>query len=420
MPSTVLCSICQDIHAIADIRSLPCGHTYCATCIPAYLAATRATRGKYPCPQCRAPFKNSEPHPIFLDHGDSASQAGGRSAEPVCHSGPFHRQVASALREVTRVEEDQRAQTVQRAAQEMEKVTELMSGRDCLLGLLTAVAARWRGILPLFSTIAKQRADIAHLRGQLQEAREQTKRAERVAEEAVKEAEKTLPTLQSTQKELLEAKITLQQLKKTMISQADEHKTELEANKQHVSRLHDQLHALKLHVRHNNKEEIRKLREEAKPKICHLQAAASRETKALANRTQSELEVLSPRTNRISAHSQVSEYTSSTMRKRKRSRDDDELLSSDEDPDSLLYITHTLSPRAKDAPAPQRPPPVVKPLSFSADPWQLPSQQVNRSKSGSRALQRPASSTNPLGLLLDAKGKPLAPVQTGSRRRAKF
>ncbi len=151
MPSTVLCSICQDIHAIADIRSLPCGtststllcridltlwivgHTYCATCIPAYLAATRATRGKYPCPQCRAPFKNSEPHPIFLEHGDSASQAGGRSAEPVCHSGPFHHQVASALREVTRVEEDQRAQTVQRAAQEMEKVTELMSGRDCLL-----------------------------------------------------------------------------------------------------------------------------------------------------------------------------------------------------------------------------------------------------------------------------------------------
>ncbi len=120
-----------------------------------------------------------------------------------------------------------------------------------LKGLLTAVAARWRGILPLFSTIAKQRADIAHLRGQLQEAREQTKRAERIAEVAVKEAEKTLPTLKTTQGELLEAQITLEQLKQTMIIQANQHKTELEANKQHVSRLHDQLHALKAQVRHN-------------------------------------------------------------------------------------------------------------------------------------------------------------------------
>ncbi|TFK81901.1 hypothetical protein K466DRAFT_655963 [Polyporus arcularius HHB13444] len=376
------------------------------------MAATRATRGKYPCPQCRALFKNSEPHPIFLENGDSASQTGGRSVELVCHSGHFHRQVAAALREVTRVEEDQRAQTVQRAAQEMEKVTELMSGRDCLLALVTAVAARWRGLLPLFSTISQQRADIARLRGQLVEAREETKNAERVAEDAVKEAEKTLPALRATQRELREAKIRLDQLEHTMVSRADEHKAELADKNQEVSRLHDQLRALKAQEL-KQKQEIKKLRKEAKPKTRCLQAAASRDTKFFVDRTQSELEVLSPEATR---HFQASEYTSGTIRKRKRLGDDDELMSSDLD----SFMTHASSPQAKNAPAPQRPLPVVKALSFSADPWQLPSQQVNRSKSSSRALQRPASSTAPLGLLLDAKGKPLAPVQTGSRRRAKF
>ncbi len=48
------------------------------------------------------------------------------------------------------------------------------------------------------------------------------------------------------------------------------------------------------------KQEIKKLREEGKPKTRHLQAAASRDTKFFVDRTQSELEVLSPRATRVS------------------------------------------------------------------------------------------------------------------------
>ncbi|KAI0694562.1 hypothetical protein C8T65DRAFT_833403 [Cerioporus squamosus] len=300
----------------------------------------------------------------------------------------------------------------------MEKVTELMSGRDCLLGLLAAVAARWRGMLPLFNTIAKQRADIALLRRQLQEAKEEAKTAERVAEDAVMEAEKTLPTLRSTQRELREAKIRLNQLEQTMVTRADKHKAELEDKSQEVSRLHDQLRALKAQEL-KQKQEIRKLREEAKPRTRHLQIAASRDTKYFADRSQSELELLAPTSNRVSGYFQALEHTRHTPRKRKRSEDEDESLSSDFDPDPMLCMRNSSSPQAKDAPVLQRAPPVVKALSFASD-WQLPSQQVKRSKSSSRVLQRPASSTNPFGLQLDAKGKPLAPVQTGSRRRAKF
>ena len=109
------------------------GHTNCATCLGRYLQTTKATRGTYPCPHCRKPFKANQPHQLFLEEAESSTQAGGRSGEGVCHTDPFHRQVASAMREATRLEHDQRRQTVQKAAKEMQKVTELMSGRDCLL-----------------------------------------------------------------------------------------------------------------------------------------------------------------------------------------------------------------------------------------------------------------------------------------------
>ena len=112
------------------------GHTNCAGCINRYVDATRSTRGTYPCPSCRKAFKRDQAHAIYLECVDSPSQtavAGTEGHERVCHPDSLHKQVASALREVVRLEEDQRRQTVQRAAAEMEKVSELMDSRDCLL-----------------------------------------------------------------------------------------------------------------------------------------------------------------------------------------------------------------------------------------------------------------------------------------------
>lgn len=112
------------------------GHVHCVDCMDRYMAVTAASRGQYPCPQCRAKFKPIQLHSIFLDLVDSPSQqsVASGSTQPVCHSEGLHLQVAKALRHVNEVEEDQRFPTVQRAAKEMEDVCELMDKRrDCML-----------------------------------------------------------------------------------------------------------------------------------------------------------------------------------------------------------------------------------------------------------------------------------------------
>ncbi len=120
------------------------GHTNCAKCIATYTAVNRSTRGTYPCPSCRNPFKAAQSHPIFLELVDSASQAAAAGSGRVCHPDSLHKQIASALQELTRVEEDQQRQTVQRAAREMEKVSEMMDTRDCLLvSTLSALGRVW-------------------------------------------------------------------------------------------------------------------------------------------------------------------------------------------------------------------------------------------------------------------------------------
>lgn len=112
------------------------GHVHCVDCMYRYMAVTTASRGQYPCPQCRAKFKPIQLHSIFLDLADSPSQhpVASGSSQPACHSEGLHRQVAKALRHVNEVEEDQRFPAVQRAAKEMEDVCELMDKRrDCML-----------------------------------------------------------------------------------------------------------------------------------------------------------------------------------------------------------------------------------------------------------------------------------------------
>ena len=85
--------------------------------------------------------------------------------------------------------------------------------------------------------------------------------------------------------------------------------------------------------------------------------------------------------------------------------------------DNLTDIPVATSPCAvtrRDAPLPK-----VKPLSFGS--WDFEKEQKQRMIPGSKIV-RASSSTNQNSttIKVDPKGKPLAPVHVGSRRRAKF
>ena len=108
------------------------GHAFCADCLNRYAAGSRRHQA---CPQCRALFQRTQLHPIFLEPADSSSQqpTASSGSQPACHSEGLHCQVAKTLRKVNEVAEDQRLETVARAAKGMKDVYELMDKRDCML-----------------------------------------------------------------------------------------------------------------------------------------------------------------------------------------------------------------------------------------------------------------------------------------------
>ncbi|TFK81558.1 hypothetical protein K466DRAFT_667046 [Polyporus arcularius HHB13444] len=249
-----LCIICLGNYAIADLRSLPCGHTICAPCIESYKTPKR---DEYNCPCCSAPFEAYQPHRIFLVNGDIDTQDATESSGTVCHIRAFHLKVASAIREVRSVEDDRGPHTVQRAAETLEKVAGLEDGGDCLLGLLlSTVAGNWRGMLPLFSTNAAQLKKIADLRAQLKEAETNVTKAEQTADKALGASEQLLPTLQETNTRLAT-------LEEDMVRQSERHMAELAQRVEAMKTLHDQLHVLEARER-KHKAIIQKLRQETK------------------------------------------------------------------------------------------------------------------------------------------------------------
>lgn len=81
-------------------------------------------------------FRRNDPHSIYLDYGDSQSQA------TTCHTDAVHQRMQAATRVINLVEHDLRHQTVQKAALEMEKVVELGDGQqECLLVRIISLCA---------------------------------------------------------------------------------------------------------------------------------------------------------------------------------------------------------------------------------------------------------------------------------------
>ncbi|OSD05346.1 hypothetical protein PYCCODRAFT_1432505 [Trametes coccinea BRFM310] len=412
-----LCSICQDHHSLEHLRCLPCGHTYCATCIQCCLRSHRS----FPCPSCRRPFKERDPHPIYVDTGDFDSQpesSNSNRSQP-CHTVIVHQRIQRATEEVKRVEHDLRRQTVQKAAQEIDKIAELSDGKqDCLLDLLTAVAARWRGMLPVLSQIAEQRSEIMALKDRLKatevardEAIAQSAKAEEIAASAVQTTEFVHRALGEVKTEVVRLGNRIEDLQLT-------HKRELDDKEKVLSRLYDTLKALK-EKEAKQKQEIEKLREQAKASAeLQIERAASQlhnldtdgyMLTGLDERGAQELQIdnIEPRFSRLEGSQATFERVSAnSSRKRKGSEDDLFVLEENERPgdDVTRHPVGTsqskrraVSSRSAEASAP----------TFKSD-WEWRNLAAN---------DKAKTSTPALPLKLDRMGRPLKPVLCGSRMK---
>ncbi|KAI0831907.1 hypothetical protein BC628DRAFT_1350487 [Trametes gibbosa] len=478
-----LCLICQDLHRIEHLRSLPCGesfalrtlrgglyghvyragpskghmrgpsaagpisahrmltprprprasstgHTFCSECIKRCIDVARNVDAngrrrvadrEVKCPSCRRPFKGGEEHPIYLDVGETttttataaeaAAEAGG--SKP-CHGNAVHARIDAATREVDRVAHDLRPQTVRKAALEVAKVVELGGGaRECChLGLLAAVAARWRSMLPLFAELSARRDEALGLRAELERARDERNaavaervQAEDIASEAVETTAKAQRAAQDSADNSAALKKEVERLKKV-------HKEELAAQRERVNMLTTNL------GRHKAKEakqkmELDKLRAENESLAASQLISPEAEDGDGASRT---LVSVNAQMYDMSGSQATFERLPSTSRKRRGSEDDLVVLEtqrySDSDDDPPIQHTPPVRPRKPLSKVSLAP----KSCVFRTD-WQIPQEQV-RQKGTVRMPQRPlstASATFPL--TLDHKGKPLRPVQTGSRKR---
>ncbi|KAI0369737.1 hypothetical protein BV20DRAFT_967391 [Pilatotrama ljubarskyi] len=387
-------------------------------------------RRRFPlCPNCRAKFKPSDPHPIYIDTSDPAASQAGSSKDvpspkkpaPPCHTDVVHRRIQLATQEVNRVGEDLRYQTVQKAVQEMEKVAELSDEkRECLLTLVTAVAARWRGMLPIFSTIANQRNEVLALKERLDAAEAQrdravaeSRRADDIATRAVSMTEQVNHALQQAKGENEALKGRIEQLKQ-------DHRKELEREQARLKGLYDSLNALKAKEA-KQKAEIESLREEAKRHAAQLREAAESQLVSLegedgrpaGNQSQG-LFVEPPHYQAsydLSGSQATIERLPGTSRKRKGSEDDLLLLEAER---------ATASHRVPRPPA-QAGSKAVSRLAVPQAPvfpsdWQLDRAQVKPADK-QRPVKRTASAATLSPLALDHRGRPLKPVQVGSRKK---
>ncbi|KAI9062717.1 hypothetical protein FKP32DRAFT_1758845 [Trametes sanguinea] len=422
-----LCSICQDHYTLEHLRCLPCGHTYCAECIQGCLKSRRSS-----CPNCRRPFRAVDPHPLYIESGDFASQAGpseGNQRQP-CHTTIVHQRIQRATEEVKRVEHDLRRQTVQKAAQEIDKIAELSDGKqECLLDLLTAVAARWRGMLPVFSQIAEQRSEIVALKNRLRaterardEAVAQTAKAEEIATNAVQTTEIVHKALGESKAEVVRLEGRIQDLQKA-------HKRELDDKQEVLSRLHDTLKALKEKacpvMEAKQKQEIEKLREQAK---------ASAELELQHERASSQMVVLDgdgyelvgygeegaqmlqlnnvePRFSQLEGSQATFERVSAGSSGKRKGSEDDLLELGENEPleddtnclsaGSPLFKRRAIASRSVAA---NEPP-------FKSE-WQLRNATVEDKAKTKKKTKAPS-----LALNLDRNGRPLKPVLCGSRMK---
>ncbi|OJT03303.1 hypothetical protein TRAPUB_6081 [Trametes pubescens] len=323
----------------------------------------------------------------------------------------------TATRVINLVEHDLRHQTVQKAALEMEKVVELSDGQqECLLSLLATVATRWRGMLPVFSTVANQRNELLELQErQRRTERERdaavtaTSRAEQIATEAVRTTEQVHEALQA-------AKTEVETLQQASVRSNEAYKEDLAAKQKRIDWLFASLNAFKAKEA-KQKAEIEELREKVQEATRLREAAESQlvDLEVDYEPVNEQSLVVLPDDSQaafdLSGSQATFERLPGTTRKRKGSEDD------------LAWCDAEQASDLDDQP-PRAAPTARKQMSKAAKPkaplfqsdWHLPSGQV-QPKGARRMLQRSTSANTSFPIALDQSGKPLKPVQVGSRKR---
>ncbi|KAH9995439.1 hypothetical protein BJV74DRAFT_830097 [Russula compacta] len=116
------CPICLNSFDFQNIRSLPCGHTYCSSCVEKLFKPPSAASA---CPECRDEFKFADVRRLFIK--PSVSNSNDSSGSQVASSGHdrpagFIKQAKHIARRLQKLNAESPAQSVKHAADVIEGI----------------------------------------------------------------------------------------------------------------------------------------------------------------------------------------------------------------------------------------------------------------------------------------------------------
>lgn len=132
------CSICLKDNAVSLMRSLLCGHAFCASCLHEYMAATpRPT-----CPECREKIKRGDERRIFLNMS-------------------YVPRAAAVISGLTEMDANTKLVSVAKAGKKIEHATkDLRCDQDLAEALLRAVDDFKERIAPAFIELDAKRREV--------------------------------------------------------------------------------------------------------------------------------------------------------------------------------------------------------------------------------------------------------------------
>ncbi|KAH9976019.1 hypothetical protein BGW80DRAFT_76180 [Lactifluus volemus] len=401
------CPICMNHFKFQDIRSLPCGHTYCSACIDELIGRPSAEDGISRCPECRQQFQFDDIRRLFINSSNrnrniSSPQATSSSVCSSVETQGFVRQARFIARRLGRIKAESPVQSLKTAVDVIKHVATIQC-KEAQEILWKAVREFWLSLVPYFEQLDRceelqkaitglqQRMDVldqtcTSLRSEVEKERNQ--------------AQRYFHTLKDKDQEIAELRMALRRV---------EDENEWERQRHHTVLAHLRASTIK------QRAQIKQLRKDLKTR--------EEETATSGFQREEESLIIEPdvaynkeRSHRLDIYNEdslSSKCHESSHEASTHAVGLDDTFSGDDLPDNCpskqpmspptqwKRRSHTADPPEIDHPSPERP-------KFGSD-WNL--------KGPRRALAR--SNSEVLPFPLDAQGRPKGLLKYGSRVRVK-
>ncbi|KAI0057416.1 hypothetical protein BV25DRAFT_1426175 [Artomyces pyxidatus] len=269
----VECPVCHDAIVIDNIRSLPCGHACCLTCIERWVTALKEKGEDSQCPVCRTQFFENDIRriyitPVFSGEGAGVVQTEGQGEDEV-----YVKEARYIAKKLGKMGPDTGAGSVQNAVEMIGRVAVAPSERAQSI-LWAAVRGFWERLVPMF----EEREDLLGIRDLYEVLKDSTQTK---IDELQREVARQRDVAAENMGHFKSAKAEIKSLKKmntdlqTAIHQAENaDKAEYEGLRQEVSSYQGMLAQLKLAER-RLKADLKALKQKTKQQELEIQQLRS-------------------------------------------------------------------------------------------------------------------------------------------------